>query len=153
MKMIAENHKINAPTTVNSKLHLSFSIIQFLISFLQPQPYALSCVYWSCTEITCFILASVAVDLYFNADSGKEGNTYRWGNNHIFYRQIFMKNWPPPTWPISFFFISPVYVSCLPCHGLLTSWSTSYIIKGFDNIGQFYSCLINKETILDQSEN
>lgn len=66
----------------------------------------------------------------------------------------FLKIVPLSFDPICFFlFLSLLHIRCLLCHDLLITWSTSYIIKGVDNVQELYSCLIIERTILDQWRN
>ena len=120
-------------------------------SFLRPPSYVLSGAYQSCANVTCFIWASVAVGRHFNAASEKY---FSWGNVHTFSHQKFLKLWPPNPWPNLFFlFLFPLHVRCFPYHDLFIAWSTSYIVKGVDNVEKLYSCLTIEGKILDHWTN
>ena len=74
--------------TVNLKLNMRFPVNQFSI-IVRPPPSTARCVL-SCTDVTYFISASVAVDRRFNPASKKENNTERISTHCLI--KCFLKN-------------------------------------------------------------
>ena len=71
---------------------MRFPVNQFSI-IVRPPPCTARCVL-SCTDVTYFISASVAVDRRFNAASKKENNTERISTQLP--HQMFPEKRPPP---------------------------------------------------------
>ena len=95
------------------------------VSSVRPPSYALPGGYRSCTGVTCFVLASVAVGRRFNANSGKY---FSWGNFHTFPYKKFLKIGSLHLDPVCFF------IAFSTARQVFTlSWHTYYMVNILHN--------------------